>query len=126
MTRTTVALAAGLGLLGGCGTGDPFAGECSAPRSIAIALTVTDSVSGDSIADGASGTVTAGAYSDSLQHVVGFPALLVGGDRLGTYAISLTRPGYAAWGRAGVAVTHVGVCGNVEPVELVARLQAAP
>jgi len=124
--RSAVCVAAALGLLVGCSTGDPFAGECAAPRSIAIALTVTDSVSGDSIADSASGSVTAGAYADSLHHVEGFPALLVAGDRLGTYAISLTRPGYAAWGSSGVAVTHVGVCGNVEPVELAARLQPAP
>jgi hypothetical protein len=126
MSRTAAILAAALGLLEGCNSGLPTTGECAAPNSIAIVLTVTDSVSGDSIADSASGTVTAGAYSDSLHHYLGFPALLAGGDQLGTYAVTVARPGYAPWGRTGVAVTHKGVCGNVEPVVLQARLHPSP
>lgn len=126
MTPTTATFLAALALLAGCDSGIPTAGECAAPNSIAIVVTVIDSVTGDSIADSASGTVTAGAYSDSLRLDFESSGTLLGGNQLGTYAVALARPGYAAWGRTGVAVTHKGPCGNVEPVELHASLQPTP
>lgn len=99
---------------------------CAAPRSIAIELSVTDSTTGLGIADSAFGLITDGAYSDSLHHVFPSPTVLIAGESLGTYAVTVGRPGYAAWSRTGIAVTQRGVCGNVVPVALAAPLQPLP
>jgi len=68
----------------------------------------------------------AGAYSDSLHHVPPSPTLLIAGDSLGTYSVTVQRSGYADWTRTGVSVTQVGVCGNVLPVALDVPLQPLP
>ncbi len=118
-------LACSTALLSACDSQGPNV-ACTAVRSIAIQLTVTDSVTGVAIADSAFGQVVAGLYTDSLHHVFSSPALLIGGDSLGTYDVTLSRSGYATWTRAGIAVTQVGVCGNVRPVALDALLQPLP
>jgi hypothetical protein len=101
-------------------------GSCTAPRSRAIEVAVSDSASGLALADSAVGSLQAGNYADALQHSLDSSLLLPGGSELGTDDVSVSRPGYMAWSRIGVAVTQVGPCGNVEPVHLDARLQAAP
>jgi hypothetical protein len=101
-------------------------GYCAAPRSLAIALAVTDSVTGRFLADSASGFVQAGSYSAPLQLSPGIDSLMYGGDRLGTYSVILTRPGYSPWTRNGVQVAMRGPCGNVLPVHLDALLVAIP
>jgi hypothetical protein len=100
-------------------------GFCTAPAPIAIEATVTDSVSGRPLADSALGLVQAGSYVDSLHHVSTSPALLFGGQRLGTYQVTISRTGYSPWQRSGISVTQTGPCGNVLPVQLNARLQPA-
>lgn len=112
-------------LAAGCGTDGPNA-ACTAIRSIAIEVNVTDSVTGLARADSATGLVQSGSYSDSLLPFGGTTNLLFAGDRLGTYTVTVSRPGYAAWSRTGIAVTTQGVCGNVLPVHLDAPLQPAP
>ena len=69
--------------------------------------------------------VQSGAYVDSLRR---FPSDTVfeGGDQLGTYVVSVERPGYHAWIRTNVQVTQQGPCGNVVPVRLTALLQPTP
>ncbi len=108
-----------------CDSGAPNS-ACTAPRSIAIELTVTDSTTGAGIADSAFGQIVAGAYTDSLHHVAPSATLLIAGESLGTYAVSVGRAGYAAWSRSGIAVTRRGLCGNVLPVALAAPLQPLP
>lgn len=118
-----LAVAAGLGACDG--SMQPMA-FCTAPRSLAIAVAVTDSVTGRYLADSASGFVQAGSYAAPLQLSSGIDSLLYGGDRIGTYSVSLTRPGYAPWTRNGVQVAMRGPCGNVLPVHLDALLVATP
>ena len=114
-------------LSGACkSTTTPFGGECMAPRSIAIALTIVDSVTGAGIADSATGSVTASAYQDSLHHILGFDSLAWAGERLGTYSVTVHRPRYADWTRASVVVSTQGFCGNVIPVPLTARMVMSP
>jgi hypothetical protein len=108
-----------------CSDQGPIA-ACAATRSIAIEVAVTDSISGLGRADSASGLVQAGSYTDSLVSLGGSATLLFGGDQLGTYNVTLSRPGYAPWSRTGVAVTRKSVCGSVIPVHLDARLQPGP
>jgi hypothetical protein len=115
----------GAALLSGCDSQGPNT-ACAAPRSIAIQLTVTDSTTGAGIADSAYGLIVSGTYSDSLHHVVPSPTLLIAGDSLGTYSVTVQRPGYADWTRQGVSVSQVGLCGNVLPVALDVPLQPLP
>lgn len=100
-------------------TGPPI-GYCTAPRSIAVIVTALDSVSRASVADSARGVVQSGTYVDSLQLDFG---VLEGGTKLGTYQVTVQRPGYAQWVRTNVRVTRQGPCGNVIPVQLTALLQ---
>ena len=74
--------------------------------------------------DGARGAVQSGTYVDSLHPT--WDGQLEGGDKLGTYAITLERPGYQDWIRANIEVTQQGPCGNVIPVKLTALLQPTP
>jgi hypothetical protein len=109
----------------GCTDYGPNA-ACTAARSIAIEVRVTDSITGLARADSATGQVQAGSYSDSLVQFDTSTDLLFAGDRLGTYSVTISRPGYVAWSRSGVGVTQRGVCGNVLPVHLDALLQPGP
>lgn len=113
-------------LVAACDTAQPLTGICTAPRSIAVEVDVTDSLSGRALADSASGSLRIGQFSSALVPVDGFPSLLLGGSKLGTYEVTITHPGYAPWTRSGVVVSQTGICGNVIPVHLDARLQPAP
>jgi hypothetical protein len=61
---------------------------------------------------------------DTLEHENSLT--LLGGQLLGTYDVTVQRPGYSGWTQSGVAVTQTGPCGNVEPVNLTAPLQPLP
>ena len=100
----------------------PPIGYCQAPPSLAVLVTVLDSVSRASLADSAHGVVQAGADVDSLR-LFSPPPVLVGGTKLGTYQVTIERPRYLKWTRANVAVTEQGPCGNTIPVQLTALLQ---
>ena len=121
-SRVLALLSASL-MLTGCGnspTAGPPVGYCTAPRSLAVIVTARDSVSLASIADSARGVVQSGTYVDSLHLLLD---VLVGGAQLGTYQVTVQRPGYQQWVRMNVLVTHQGPCGNVIPVQLTALLQ---
>jgi hypothetical protein len=98
----------------------PPVGYCTAPRSIAVILTALDSATHASVADSAHGLVQSGTYVDSLRLSSG---VLEGGTKLGTYEVTVERPGYHQWIRTNVQVTRQGPCGNVIPVLLTALLQ---
>ena len=98
----------------------PPVGYCTAPRSIAVLLAALDSTTRASVADSAHGVVQSGTYVDSLR--LSFD-VLEGGTKLGTYQVTVERPGYHQWIRTNVQVTQQGPCGNVIPVELTALLQ---
>jgi hypothetical protein len=97
---------------------------CTATRPIAITLAVRDSVSNHALADGATGTIALGAQSDTLLHQD--TLTLYGGTQTGSYDITVQRPGYSTWTRAGVSATQTGACGNVVTVSLTALLQPLP
>jgi len=100
----------------------PPVGYCTAPRSIAVLVTALDSTTRASVADGAHGVVQSGTYVDSLRLSFG---VLEGGTKLGTYEVTVERPGYRQWIRTNVQVTGQGPCGNVIPVDLTALLQSS-
>jgi hypothetical protein len=106
-----------------CGSDQMLIGSCTAVASEAVEITVRDSVSGAARADGARGTLMSSSVSDTLVQLDSLR--LRGGDQLGTYMVTVDRPGYLAWTASNVRVTEEGACGNVIPVQLNARLQPA-
>jgi len=86
-------------------------------------ISVRDSLSGQPAADGAIGTLVGAGVDDTLEHVDSLT--IRGGDQKGTYTVTIDRPGYLTWSASGVRVTQQGPCGNVIPVELIAKLQQA-
>jgi len=107
-----------------CSNSTSPVGRCTAVQSIAIEVTVRDSVSGAVLADSAFGTVVTPTYQDSLRQLN--DSVLRGGTQLGTYTVTVRRPSYADWIESGVRVSKTGDCGNVLPAELEARLVRAP
>lgn len=110
----------------GCGDYNSMVGYCASVAPIAIEVDVTDSITGLARADSATGFIQSGTRVDSLIRDMSSATLLFGGSRLGTYDVTVSRPGYATWSRSTVAVTKEGQCGNVLPVRLTARLQPGP
>ena len=97
-------------------------GECSAPFAYAIVVSVLDSTSHALLADSAHGTVRTGAYLDSL-HLKS--TVLVGGNQLGPYDVTVDHPRYHQWTRTNVQVSERGRCGTIISVQLTALLQPA-
>ena len=118
---TTLACAAALtNALAGCGGSSPV-GICAAPAPRSVAVTVRDSISGAAAATNALGTIVGASIDDTLAQYDSLT--LEGGDRLGTFTVTIEKAGYFTWSRANVRVTETGPCGNVIPVSLTARLQ---
>lgn len=100
---------------------------CSAVAPIAIIVEVRDSVSLAPKADIAGGTVQAGTYVDTLRLDSPSSQLyLRGGQKVGTYVVTVQRPGYHTWTRGGVAATQTGSCGSPIAVTIQALLQPLP
>jgi len=90
MRRTTLLLTFCLAL-GGCqSTMAPIA-FCTAPPSVSVVATVTDSVTGVPVADSATGAIQGGAYLDSL-HFVPFTSELEAGNRVAPSPSPSTAP----------------------------------
>lgn len=100
-------------------------GFCTAAQSSAVEVGVHDSISDADLVDSASGTLSTSSLQDSLRHIPG-DSVLIGGDQLGTYTVTVHHPSYADWIKSGVVVSRTGPCGNVIPVELTARLVRVP
>ena len=107
--------------LSACGSDITPVGYCTAAMSLAVVVTVRDSVSRQGAADGAIGTLVGEGVDDTLRNVDSLTIL--GGDSLGTYVVTIDRPGYLTWTKSNVQVTKKGSCGNVIPVMLDANLQ---
>ena len=107
-----------------CSSSTTPVGFCTAVPSIAVEVTVRDSLSGAVLADSAFGTAATSTYQDSLRQVS--DSVLLGGNQLGNYTVTVHRPAYADWVKSGVRVTRTSECGSVIPVELEARLVRAP
>jgi hypothetical protein len=98
-------------------------GRCTSVGPLAVLITVRDSISGQAAANGAIGTLVGSGVDDTLITVDSLTIL--GGDQLGTYTVTIDRPGYLTWSMSDVHVTQKGDCGNVIPVKLNAKLQPA-
>ena len=99
-------------------------GGCLSKGSLAVVITVRDSISGDAAADGALGILTGAGVDDTL---INSDALtLLGGNKIGTYTVTIDKRGYLRWTASNVHVTKIGACASVIPVDLSAKLQPAP
>jgi hypothetical protein len=119
-----ICIAAVAGLASSCGAADqgPNRG-CAARAPLSVIVTVRDSTSGAAAADGALGTLVGSGVDDTLFHVDSLT--LQGGDQPGTFTVTIDHSGYLTWTSPDVHVTQKGICGNVIPVQLSAKLQAA-
>jgi hypothetical protein len=129
--KTVIALTVTIATAAACGKSDashatgPVPLEyCSAVAPVALAITVRDSISGQALADSASGSFRVDALSDTLIHVDSLQ--LYGGRQTGTYDVTVQRSGYKTWTRLGVVSTKTSACGGVEPVQLTAAMQRLP
>lgn len=116
-------------VLNGCSDILPSAGRvCTADYRMGLNVYVKDSISGAWAASGAMLTIRDGAYADSSAMPANRPDLdalpLWGaGERAGLYAITVRKPGFADWKKAGVRVTR-DEC-HVNTRELTAQLVRA-
>lgn len=120
-----LACVAGVGsTLSACGSDFGPTGRCLSVGSIAVVVTVRDSTTGRAAADGSIGVLTGASVDDTLINVDSLTIL--GGDKTGTFTVTIDKPGYLTWSASNIHVTEVGECGNVLPVDLSAKLQPAP
>lgn len=96
---------------------------CTSVAPLSVVVTVRDSVSGQAAADNSIGTLVGTGVDDTLLHRDSLT--LSGGTQLGTFTVTIDRPGYLTWIANNVMVTETGSCGSVLPVQLTARLQPA-
>ena len=109
-------------IVAACDNRPPF-GYCAAAYSPAVIVTPLDSGTHTNVAVGARGVALSGAHVDSLRRV---DSVLWGGANLGTYQVTVERPGYHQWVRSGVHVTRATECGMPVSVPLTALLQPTP
>jgi len=98
---------------------------CAAAYTPSVLAHVTDSVTGTPLAQTAAGVIQDRTIVDSLRYF-GPPDQMAGGGKPGTYAVTITRAGYADWKLTNVVVTPTGYCNTVNTVTLQARLVPAP
>jgi hypothetical protein len=125
------ALAATIAIAAACGKNDGSQllgtpdGACSATESYAVRIAVRDSISGRALADSASGHFTVDATTDTLFHWDSLT--LAGGLMVGSYDVTVQRPGYKTWTKLGISATKTTPpCGSVESVNVTAALQKLP
>ena len=111
----------------GC-SASPSSPGCTMEFRYGLSVYVKDSLTGTSIASGASLVVRDGAFKDSVSHPSGAPELnalplLTAGERAGTYQVSVSKPGYLPWSRSNVRIT-ANEC-HVNPASITALLQPA-
>ncbi len=110
----------------GCGSGG-FG--CTASIEPAVTVTVFDARTGLPAAEGATATLTDGAFTETMQPSTfdgngTLTGLQGASERAGTYTVRVTKPGYTAFERSGVAVTR-NEC-HVNTVRLRADLVPVP
>jgi hypothetical protein len=99
---------------------------CTTSIEPAIIVQIQDSVTGQSLAEGAFGVVSDGLFTDSLRPHGGtangvLVSLAAADERPGTYTVIVSHGGYANWERTGIQV-RMGGC-HVETKQVLARLQ---
>ena len=113
----------------GCSSGSMTGPNCNDPlgrqNSLSVVVTVRDLTTSALVLDSASGTIHGTSPSDTLLHDLGSPGQLFGSGPPGTYAVSVSRPGYGTWSQAGIVVP-VGYCGGPSAVDVIALLVPSP
>lgn len=99
---------------------------CTADIRAGLAVYVKNSLTSAGIASGASLVVREGTFKDSVEAPSGRPDLdnspiFAAAERAGTYQVTVTKTGYAAWVQSNVLVT-ANEC-HVNTVTLTALLQ---
>ena len=113
----------------GAACGNPIEQRvCTADFRYGLMVYVQDSVTGASVASGATLVARESDFEDTFTYPDGRPdlntqPLLSAGERAGTYQVTVTKAGYAPWARSNVTITS-NVC-HVNQTELTARLQPA-
>jgi hypothetical protein len=112
-----------LGVVACSGSTSPV---CTANIVPGLAVYVKDSITNESVASGASLVAREGSYKDSVAVPAASPdldasPLYAASERPGTYAVTVTKTGYAAWTKSDVRVTK-NIC-HVNTVTLIALLQ---
>lgn len=114
----------------GCDLLDNNAGvACTENFAFGLQVAVQDSSTGAPAASGAQLIARDGAWADTVAFPSNRPdldaqPLVSAGERPGTYTVTVRKAGFRDWQRTGVVVT-ADEC-HVHPVDLTARLQAAP
>jgi hypothetical protein len=108
------AIAAACAGVAGCSSITAGGSECTTELVPGIAVAVRDATTGQPAAQGASGVITSGSYSENMRvlqnDTSGVPLWIGGADeRNGTYSLRITKPGYQTWTQDGVRVVN-GVC----------------
>jgi hypothetical protein len=106
----TIAIAVAPFIFGGCNSSDIEGGDCLAIPVPAIRVVVLDSVTLQPGAMGATGTIQAGGYSETLQ--LNANALVGAFDRYGVYDVQVTKPGYRSWTQSNVRAEKRNRCGS--------------
>ena len=106
--------------LAACELSDPVVCPAIVPQ--AFHVSAQDS-SGANVLPGASVVARDGAHADSVVAPPAVTVMGVGGDRPGTYTVTVRQAGYQLWSQSGLKVRD-GACG-VRTVELLAHLQPA-
>ena len=107
--------------LAACELSDPVVCPAIVPQ--AFDVMAQDSISGANVLPGASVVARDGAYSDSVVAQPPVDVVGVGGDRPGTYTMTVRQTGYQVWSKSGLKVED-GPCG-VRTVDVIARLKPA-
>ena len=104
---------------------DPFIGgvDCPAIVPASVRVTVQDSVTGANVTPGATVVLRDGAFVESVVGPPGAGEVAVGGNRTGTFTVTVDQTGYQTWTKTGVKVEK-GPCG-AQTVLLTARLKPA-
>jgi hypothetical protein len=104
--------------------------SCTAVELPGLRLNVRNALSGEPAAEGATGFILDGDYSETIKTIknpADYPQLWASMEaayeRPGTYTVVVQKPGYQEWRRENVQV-DAGVC-HVSTVKLEVRLEPA-
>ena len=89
--------------VGGC-SGSPSGVVCTDEFAYGISIHVSDAATGAPITSGLSGTLTDGSYHENMMPWPSGATLVGAGERKGTYAATVSAPGYQTWQKDGIQV----------------------
>ena len=107
-------------LVGACAENPPLA--CTEEARPGLSVTVRDSVTSGTLADGVEVVAAEGAFADTARaSLLGSGVYSLVYERAGTYDVTVSHPAYQTWRLSAVVVT-ADQC-HVRTVSVLARLQ---